>query len=78
MTLPCHGAHDNVIKKKPKLDWKEGETRGVLEITRPMGEDYARTRERLGTAYAAVVGMAVVVLASCRLVLARGRRDEVA
>jgi hypothetical protein len=84
--LRCHNderlydkeLYDNILKKKPKLDWKEGETRGVLEITRPMGEDYARTRERLGTAYAAVIGVAAVLLVSCRLVLARKRRDKVA
>ena len=84
--LRCHNderlydkeLYDKILNKKPKLNWKEGETRGVLEITRPMGEDYARTRERLGTAYAAVIGVAAVLLVSCRLVLARKRRNEAA
>ena len=43
-----------------------------------MGEDYARTRERLGTAYTAVIGVAAMLLVLCRLVFARGRRGEVA
>jgi serine/threonine protein kinase len=38
--VTCHNAHPD----SPKTDWKEGDMRGVLEITRPLDQDVARMK----------------------------------
>ncbi len=58
--VDCHNHHP----ASPKTDWKEGDVRGVLEITRPLEDDVARMERGLrGTmlVVAAIVGGLMLV-----------------
>jgi len=41
--VQCHNSHPD----SPKVDWKEGDVRGVLEVTLPMNQVIAETRSGL-------------------------------
>jgi adenylate cyclase len=63
--LHCHNTHQD----SPKRDWKEGEVRGALEITRFLSKDEARVRDGLrgtfvlmGATFGALLGLSVLVL----------------
>jgi hypothetical protein len=43
----CLGCHNKDKVNSPKLDWKVGEVRGVVEIIRPLDRDEARARAGL-------------------------------
>jgi hypothetical protein len=63
--IDCHNHHPDSTRR----DWREGEVRGVLEITRPLDRDIARTREGLrGTftlmaiIFGSLLGLSILVL----------------
>src|SRR6478735_5892842 len=43
----CLGCHNKDKVYSPKLDWKVGDVRGVVEIIRPLDRDEARARAGL-------------------------------
>lgn len=43
----CLGCHNKDVVNSPKLDWKVGEVRGVVEIIRPLDRDADRIRAGL-------------------------------
>ncbi|MCI0704675.1 MAG: protein kinase [Planctomycetia bacterium] len=43
----CLGCHNKDTVNSPKLDWKVGDVRGVVEIIRPLDRDEARARAGL-------------------------------
>jgi tRNA A-37 threonylcarbamoyl transferase component Bud32 len=43
----CLGCHNKDTVNSPKLDWKVGDVRGVVEIIRPLDRDAARARAGL-------------------------------
>ncbi len=45
--VACHNSHPDSTKR----DWKPGDVRGVLAITRPLGIDEARTRSGLKSSF---------------------------
>lgn len=47
MRESCLGCHNKDPVNSPKLDWKVGEVRGVVEIIRPLDRDEARARAGL-------------------------------
>jgi hypothetical protein len=78
--IKCHGKASEYDKDyyrerktAPRTDWEPGETRGVLEIIRPMDEDYRQTRWALLAAYAGLIVGTVVLLGACQIVLRVGR-----
>jgi tRNA A-37 threonylcarbamoyl transferase component Bud32 len=69
--LNCHN-HDKV--NSPKLDWKVGDVRGVVEIIRPLDRDAARAREGLrdtfvlvGVVAGSLLGLTVLLALTGRL-----------
>jgi hypothetical protein len=72
--LACHN-HDKV--NSPKLDWKVGDVRGVVEIIRPLDGDEARAREGLRETFGLVVGVAGSLLGlTVALAVAGWRRGK--
>ena len=73
----CLGCH-NYDKNSPKLDWKVGDVRGVVEIIRPLDRDAARARAGLRDTFilVGVVGGSLL-LATLAVVLFRIRRGPV-
>ena len=66
--LNCH----NYDKNSPKLDWKVGEVRGVVEIIRPLDRDAARARAGLRDTFILVaVVCGSLLLATLAVVLFR-------
>jgi hypothetical protein len=71
----CLGCHNKDTVNSPKLDWKVGDVRGVVEIIRPLDRDAARARAGLretfvlvGVVAGSLLGLTVayVVVASRR------------
>jgi serine/threonine protein kinase len=75
LTQSCLNCH-NYDKNSPKLDWKVGEVRGVVEIIRPLDRDAARARAGLRDTFilVGVVGGSLL-LATLAVVLFRLRRE---
>jgi hypothetical protein len=74
--LDCHNdraRYEPPARCRPR-DWEVDEVRGVLEIVRPLEEDYAQMRQTLLGTYGIVGGGALGLLAVCWLVFAVGRR----
>jgi serine/threonine protein kinase len=74
----CLGCHNKDKENSPKLDWKVGEVRGVVEIIRPLDRDEARARTGLretfilmGVVAGSLLGLTVV------FVFTGGRRGGV-
>lgn len=62
--------------KPPKLDWKEGQVRGVIEVVRPMDDDYEKTGDLLTWALGGVLLAGTTLLVGGRSFLGlAGRRD---
>jgi hypothetical protein len=77
----CLGCHNKDKENSPKLDWKVGEVRGVVEIIRPLDRDEARARAGLretfilmGVVVGALLGLTVVVVVTGGGSEARGVR----
>jgi tRNA A-37 threonylcarbamoyl transferase component Bud32 len=70
--LKCHNTHPD----SPKRDWREGDVRGVLAVTRPLARDIARTRSGLrgGLAVMGTIAGSLFALSALVVVGARARR----
>ncbi len=64
----CHNSHPD----SPKTDWKVGDVRGVLEITRPLDKDEERTQTGLQGTFGVAAGVAGGLLALSLLILILG------
>lgn len=74
--LKCHNDRSRYDEKlyddpakPPKLDWKEGQVRGVIEVIRPMDEDYEKTGNLLAWTLGGVLLAGAALLATCRVFL---------
>jgi hypothetical protein len=71
----CLGCHNKDKVNSPKLDWKVGDVRGVVEIIRPLDRDEARARAGLRETFILVGIVAGSLLAlTVMIVLAGARR----
>jgi class 3 adenylate cyclase len=70
--VACHNTHPD----SPKKDWKEGEVRGVLEITRPLDSFTAQTQEGLRGTFIMLGGLLLLALAGIALVINRLRQTS--
>jgi hypothetical protein len=71
MQESCLGCHNKDTANSPKLDWKVGDVRGVVEIIRPLDRDAARARAGLretfilmGVVAGSLLGLTVAVVAA--------------
>jgi predicted Ser/Thr protein kinase len=75
--VDCHNSHP----ESPRMDWKVGEVRGVLEVIRPLDRDEERTRQGLGGTFGLVGGVSAGLLLLSSLILLVGnwrkRRPDV-
>jgi signal transduction histidine kinase len=62
--VECHNSHP----ESPKKDWREGDLRGVLEVTRPISESVSLVRGELQTSFG-LIGI-IGVLGLCGLTFA--------
>lgn len=62
--IQCHNEHPNT----PKADWKPGDVRGVLEISRPFRRDRQRTVDGLRGAFL-LIGICAIALTIVALAL---------
>ena len=60
----------------PKLDWKVGDVRGVVEIIRPLDRDERRAREGLRETVTLVAAAAGTLLLLTVAVVVSGRRRK--
>ncbi len=75
MRTSCVNCH-NSRPDSPKRDWKVGDVRGVLEITRPLDTVVASTRSGLRETAVLIGFMSLLGLAGVGLVVARLRRTS--
>jgi serine/threonine protein kinase len=68
--VECHNAHPQSARK----DWREGDTRGVLEIIRPLDNDEARVGEALRLALLLSAAVSALLLGGSLFVVWAGRR----
>lgn len=71
--VDCHNNH----KDSPKRDWKVGDVRGVLSVSRPLGQGAGTIRGSLRGVVALLAGLAVFALAVMAWVAVRLRRAQV-
>ena len=64
----------DALDKSPKLDWKEGEVCGIIEVIRPMDEDYEKTGDLLARALGAALLAGSAPLLAGRAFLGAARR----
>ncbi|MBN8885561.1 MAG: response regulator [Rudaea sp.] len=74
MQPACIGCH-NTHPSSPKTDWKVGDVRGVLEITRSITPSAFVAQAEQTRALAAIGGMGLLSLIGLGLVLGKQRRD---
>jgi adenylate cyclase len=65
--VSCHNSHPD----SPKKDWKVGDVRGVLEITRPLDTFIAQTRQGLQGTFVMLGGLLLLALVGIALVINR-------
>jgi hypothetical protein len=70
----CLGCHNHDKVNSPKLDWKVGDVRGVVEIIRPLDRDERRAREGLRETVTLVAAAAGTLLLLTVAVVVSGRR----
>jgi class 3 adenylate cyclase len=70
--VACHNTHPD----SPKRDWKVGDVRGVLEITRPLDSFIAQTRSGLQGTFAMLGGLLMLALLGITLVISRLRQTS--
>jgi len=68
--VSCHNTHPD----SPKQDWKVGEVRGVLEITRSLDSFIDQTRAGLKNTFATLGGLLALALIGIALVITRLRQ----
>jgi hypothetical protein len=68
--VECHNSH----KQSPRKDWKEGDVRGVLVITRPLGKDEDRAAEALHLTLVLSALVSGLLVVGSMLVVRAGRR----
>lgn len=68
--VECHNTHPQARRK----DWQEGDVRGVLVITRPLGKDEARVGEALRLALLLSAIVSALLLGGSMLVVWVGRK----
>jgi eukaryotic-like serine/threonine-protein kinase len=68
--VECHNTHPQSARR----DWKEGDVRGVLVITRPLGKDEARVGEALRLALLLSAVVSGLLLGGSMIVVWAGRR----
>jgi hypothetical protein len=73
MKLTCVECH-NTHPQSRRNDWQEGDVRGVLVITRPLGKDEERVGEALHLALLLSVVVSGLLLGGSMLVVWAGRR----
>ena len=74
MTTSCINCHNN-NPSSPKRDWREGDVRGILEISLSLDRDVARTNQALRQTFILVgVISSVLLLLSVLLLVAANRR----
>ena len=69
----CVGCH-NTHPQSPKIDWREGEMRGVLEVQYPMGNAIAQTADNLRGFYTVIAAVGVPSLLVLGLLIGRQKR----
>jgi class 3 adenylate cyclase len=70
--VACHNAHPD----SPKRDWRVGDVRGVIEITRPLDSFVAQTRAGLQGTFAMLSGLLMLALLGIALVITRLRQTS--
>ncbi|UIE37712.1 adenylate/guanylate cyclase domain-containing protein [Leptodesmis sichuanensis] len=70
--VSCHNTHPD----SPKRDWKVGDVRGALEITRPLDSFMAKTNTGLGGIFAALATLSLLALVGVGLVISRLRQTS--
>jgi serine/threonine protein kinase len=70
--VECHNTHPMT----PKRDWKEGDVRGVLVITRPLGKDETRVAEAMRSALLLSAIVSAFLLSASGFLLWTGRRPK--
>jgi adenylate cyclase len=68
--VECHNTHP----ESPKRDWKVGDVRGVLEITQPLNEIAAQTKQGLQGMFVMLAGLSGLGLVGITLVIGRLRQ----
>jgi C4-dicarboxylate-specific signal transduction histidine kinase len=68
--ISCHNSHPH----SPKMDWKLGDVRGVLEITRPLDSIIAQTRAGLRDTFALMAIIGSLALSGLALVFRAQRQ----
>ena len=67
--IDCHNEHPQT----PRSDWKNGDVRGVLEISRPLQQDIERTARGLRGAFLIIGALATVLTTLALALLMRPR-----
>ena len=70
----CLGCHNKDTVNSPKLDWKVGDVRGVVEIIRPLDRDAARARAGLQETFVFTAAVAGSLLALTVVIAVAGSR----
>jgi len=70
--VACHNSHPD----SPKTDWKVGDIRGVLEVTRPIVERQTPARATLRNFVALLAAIVIIGMAGLTLLAARLRRQS--
>lgn len=70
--VACHNTHP----ESPKRDWKVGDVRGALEITRPLDSFITQTRQGLQGTFAMLGGLLALALIGITLVITRLRQTS--
>lgn len=68
--VDCHNTHPDT----PKSDWKDGDLRGVLEVTLPMGKITAQQLEGFEQSFMTFIGLGIIGMA---LIVTRLMRNTV-
>jgi signal transduction histidine kinase/CheY-like chemotaxis protein len=75
MTAGCVSCH-NTHPDSPKTNWKLGDVRGVLEITRPLDRIIAQTHASLRDTFALMATIGILGLSGLALVISRLRKNQ--
>lgn len=68
--LGCHNSHPN----SPKTDWKEGDVRGIFEVTVPLATYRALTQRQLGFTFGVMGGLGIIGITGLAVALRRNRQ----